>query len=404
MPCRMPALLLVGGGRWSRVYLSVLSHLAAAPGRIVVVSRHGGRLLAEAAANASADGTREIEVVASLDDAVCDAPAVGAIVANAARDHVATALALLERRIPVLLEKPVALDRSDADLLVAAARRSATALVPGLVLQHCVYLHNFAAAARAMLGAVHRIAVEWADPAAEWRYDEIKGFDAGLGVTEEIGPHIWTLLAALNGEAAGPMAEVEFRNGGLAVRLSGASGSVEIDATLERQGGRRKRCVSVTDRDGRMAALDFSTEPGLIAVGDKQWDADPDWPRRPRPLTQQIERFLQCARQPPAERDLAAAVHSTRFVAAAAALVRQAQRSWLASPAAKRAPAAERGIAVRELLAPLLTKAGMLEAGDDVRLEALTAVAMAFLAGGQDPAATPQLRAVLASGVLPGTL
>lgn len=58
-----------------------------------------------------------------------------AVVANPSALHASTAIALISAGIPVLLEKPVATNRADADALIAAARESKAPVVTGFVLE-----------------------------------------------------------------------------------------------------------------------------------------------------------------------------------------------------------------------------------------------------------------------------
>jgi predicted dehydrogenase len=392
-----PALMIVGGGRWARVYLSVLAGMDMSAAQIVIVSRHGGRALADVVAFASRHGTIPFVVVPTVAEALQGREFLGAIVANSARDHAATAVTLLERSVPVLLEKPVALESFDAERLLRASRTSSIALVPSLILRYCEYLRNFTSAARAGIGSVRAIDVTWSNPASENRYGEAKSFDAGLGIAEEVGPHIWTLLTAVAGDATYRITAAEFGSGGLAVRLKGWSNEAEIHVSLQRQAATRKRQITLSDGEGRSASLDFSAEPGAITVDQRCWDADPDWLRRRRPLARQLERFFELAHLPSSDSDIEAVRESTAFTCSASELVRRAQRRWLHSPSGRIADPNDRMVAVREILAPLLVKTGLVAAGDNEKLDAMTGRAMTLMSGTQPDDGPQDLRRVLAA-------
>jgi predicted dehydrogenase len=89
----------------------------------VVVDVDGGR----AAAMASRYGTRStVDLGAALE---CDA----VILSTPTQVHVPSALAIIEAGVPILIEKPVALELGDVDQICAAARTGGVALACGFV-------------------------------------------------------------------------------------------------------------------------------------------------------------------------------------------------------------------------------------------------------------------------------
>ena len=119
--------------------------------------------LAEALARANGISSHPFVLAQNADGVPEKEPVGAAIVANAARDHVATALSLLSRKIPLLVEKPVALTQDDAARLIGAAQTAQTLLMPGHVFRHCEYLRNFAAAAQQTFGALQSATLFWRD-------------------------------------------------------------------------------------------------------------------------------------------------------------------------------------------------------------------------------------------------
>lgn len=355
-------LLLVGGSRWARVYLSILAYIDVPLETVLVASRHGGTALAAALEKANQAGMRRFVQIPDWRDGTADA----AIVVNAARDHASTASALLTHGVPVLVEKPAALTVADAEMMIAIARREKLVLRAALALNHCFYVNNFVAALRAGLGKLASITITWADPGAEARYGETKNFDIGTGLAEDVGPHIAVLLAAIGGPAV--FADAVIARGGLSVRLRGACGGAALVVDMARQAAARRRVVSVCDADGRKAQLDFSVEPGTITLDGVARDADPGWSARPSPLTLQILDFL---RLEPRASDPDGILSSTNFAASAAELVRMQQRRWLPQSG----DAEYRLVAMRELLAPQV--AATAAPGDTAALEDMAKRALA---------------------------
>lgn len=380
MTTRGGTLLVVGGGRWARVYLSVIGKTDIPMSKVAVVSRHGGDI---AAAFKKSNGRgRAFAQYTGLDEALAAEDVSAAVVVNAARAHARTTLPLLERKIPVLLEKPVALSGYEAELMIAASKTADVRLMPALVLRFCDYLRTFERAVCESLDDIASISVRWSDPAAEVRHGETKGIDAGIGVVEEIAPHIASLLSAVIGGSSHRVDRAEFARGGLSVMLKGQWNGAALDVSLERQSARRERVVVVCDHKGREARLDFSTEPGVMTAASASRSADPDWSGRPSPLTRQLLDFIATCRGPAIEADRDAVRYSTAFTTRAASLVRDAQKQWLHSADLAAAGPQDRQIAAREVLAPWLTEAGLVAPGDNGGLVELSREIMVAVEGG----------------------
>jgi len=374
------ALLLVGGGRWARVTLSVLARMEL-PSPLLLISRHGGAALDAAIAGR---GSR----FETLEQALAGGPIRAALVVNNARDHAQTSLALLERAIPVLVEKPAALTMDQASAMTAAARAAGKRLMPGHVLKHCHYVENFAAEARSGLGDIAAIAITWRDEAGAMRYGENKSYDVGLGIAEDVGPHIATLLREILGAGFGGFTRTAIHRGGASVECDGLWREIPFSLVLERDGAKRERSVTFTDRQGREAKLDFSVEPGTISIAGQSRSADPDWPRPLGPLALQFRAFLQDPNL--VEAELAELAEATLFTAGLADAVRAAQAAWLAE-----APAGDPAAlltAMRELIAPGLAQSGRWTPGDAHGLDDTARKALEL----RNSPSKPQLAAILA--------
>jgi predicted dehydrogenase len=374
------ALAVVGGGRWARVYLAILAGMDLPFAKIVLISRHGGEKLAAALAKANAVRDGKFAQAPDLESALDTGPISAAIVVNAARLHADTARVLLARNIAVLVEKPAALTEKEASELAAASAGGAV-LHPALALVHCAYVWNFAAAIRDLGEPVQSVRIDWCDPADERRYGEIKQFDASLGVVEDGGPHIVALLSCILGRQTANIESVAIARGGFAVDLQGRWGDVALKIMLERQGAGRGRTV-ICKTASRDIRLDFASEPGTIALNGTTRSADPAWPHPQSPLALQILAFLCGEPTPPLP--LAGLTESiAALVAPAARKVREAQWSWLLSQAGMDDASADRLVAMREVLAPLL--APDWQPGDNPGLDRLALKALPLLRGNSAP-------------------
>jgi predicted dehydrogenase len=394
-------LLVIGGGRWARVYLSILARIPL-PGRaITVVSQHGGDSLDQAVAAANAQGLNRCQRMLHLEDALNQGRFAGAIVTNAARDHVRTALSLLNRRIATLVEKPIALTEAGAAQLIDAARMASVAVVPALVLRHCDYLRSFVQVARSNLTSLRKVEISWSDPAEESRYGEAKGFDFGLGVAEEIAPHVATILMMVAGGSLQLLEQTSIQRGGLGIEFGGLWNGVAFSAILERQTPVRKRLITVSDELGRRVQLDFAVEPGTISTETQIYNADSQWNRHASPLTQQTSAFIKNLSGPFHQDDIEALLTTTTFTASVAGAARLLQRRFLSS-SLDRPMEPSHVVAMRELLAPLLTDAGSLEPGDNEKLDSQARRALSLLAGTLPSKLAPELAALLRNAGLPG--
>jgi predicted dehydrogenase len=355
-----PVLALIGGGRWARVYLSVL---AAMPLEfpIVVVARHGADQLVRLRDQAG----RAVIVVPDVDNLLSSTRPAGAIVVNAANSHLPTALRLLEARVPVLVEKPPAMDVSGAASLAQAARRRHVALLPALTYLHCTYLHNFADVVRSAGVAPSTLKLEWADPAAEARYGEQKLYDRGIGLAMDVVPHVWAILASVLGDRPVALESCSMTRGGRCVRLALRVGNVACDVVLEREAAERRRFLSLDDR----ISIDFTTEPGVIAAAGHRTSGDAQWSTRAdRPVRRQVAVFLRELAAPPSERALADLNACTRLASACDQLVKEQQNRLLARSPTGRFDA-DTECAISELLAPRLLGSGRIRPGDRAALQ-----------------------------------
>lgn len=282
-----------GGGRWARLLGRILDD-ELQPGRplVFVSPRNAAGMASWAAAQ---EWNRPLSSESTID--LTRVRPAAALVVNAARDHVSSAAACLRARVPVLVEKPLALHRPHARMLARLAATTDTLLWPATVLSHDAFLQHAASVA----GPVHEVRIVWHDPSGEVRAGEAKRHDRSISVVEDAGVHVWSLLQLLGlheglvprGGGVGPLArgadgrdtavlELEDLSGaGIVVDL--ARGAPERLRTLIVSGARRVRVERFGD-----------PLPELIVDGRPA-----SWPdaavEAPRPLTTLVRQFLSAA-------------------------------------------------------------------------------------------------------------
>ena len=322
---KVKTLAIVGGGRWARVFISVLSAMDL-PHQLVVVSMSNTEKLASIRAKNNSD----FEIVPTLDHLLEQYDVEAAVVVNAARLHTDTASRLVEAGLSVLIEKPLALHKSDVDDLYARAAEIGVHVAPSLTFLHCTYLHNFARMIREHKERAVRARLEWSDPRAEVRYGEDKTYDPGISIAQDVIPHVWAILASTLG-VRGELIEAQScvaQRGGRMATFEFAFKGTPCHVVIERDAQVRSRRLVVEFPSGPQLTIDFSTEPGTIKIGSDTFSGDPDWDRATRPVPRQLQAFLTLVGQPTGEASLfQASMDSVSLAESSDALLKQQQES-----------------------------------------------------------------------------
>jgi predicted dehydrogenase len=186
-----------------------------------------------------------------------------AIVCTASSAHFDDTMWLLRQGIPVLVEKPLALEERSARKAVLEARRRGAILCVCLPLAVANYIR--AIILKHAARGVKRVDIDWFDPTSEVRYGETKGTDFTTHRVDEVIPHLWSLLKLLLGE--GPLLLVSVSSEPPdTVRVRCEANGVEIEALFGRHSPARKRRLGVSFIDGGRLDIDFTVEPGTIVV------------------------------------------------------------------------------------------------------------------------------------------
>lgn len=365
-PSQSDVIAIIGGGRWARVYLSVLAGLGL-PHRAAIVSAAN---IVELEARKDT-GLLDALIVPSLEELLANHRVAAAIVVNAARRHVGTCLELLDAGVPTLVEKPAALTRSEIGLLEARARMRAVRLVPALTFLHCSYLHRFAETLHRLGERPVGLKLEWRDASAEIRHGERKAYDAGLSVAQDVMPHVWSILTTVLRHSASETYQVrscEIARGGRLAFFTLSAAGLSSEVTLERDGSERRRLIEVSLASGRRLALDFTAEPGTIMLDGVASSGDPDWSTTIRPVARLLGQFFSSADRPKEPSLSTSAAATVTLVEDADARMKDRQLAWLAARPADRVDAHVE-YAIRDILSETLHKSGKVKPGDAAALQ-----------------------------------
>jgi predicted dehydrogenase len=280
------SIVLVGGGRWARVHAQILSSLYPRVSRLVWVSQHNRLSAQNVAAQFPFDlDVQFVDSIEALEPSSPDA----AVICTSSVSHADHAIALLTRGVPVLVEKPLALDERSALEVVNTADRRNLALWVCLPLLKASYLHLFKATWYGR--KIEKIVIHWFDPAREERYGESKQADINTNKVDEIVPHLWSILNVLLEEKVFAVSSVAAEPSGIA-GVAMWSNDVRIEMNFGRRAPQRTRHIDIAFADGGTAVLDFSREPGEASVDGIRCLVDGSWDLGQRPLVTLINEFL----------------------------------------------------------------------------------------------------------------
>lgn len=283
-------IVVIGGGRWSRVFLDVLCTLVPTVVKVLVYSPR------------NAIGMQAWISARGLKDRVCassDLPEISSdastavIVANAVHDHEKSIEWALSHKFPVLVEKPLTLNLAASQRLVDLANCKQVYFAAAHVFPFASYIEAFSRIV-ASADAIESIRVQWSDPKFESRYGEAKSYDPGLTIYADWLPHVLSILGTLVSDHDSQCEKLEFLHGGAHLCIELKLGNIPCTIELVRNDKTRKRIVEITTQQKKIT-LDFSSEPGTIISGSEAICADPDWDVTEKPVSRMLGAFLQAA-------------------------------------------------------------------------------------------------------------
>ncbi len=285
-------LALIGGGRWARTHAGVLAQFSTRIERVLWVTRYNSAA-ADAFIAQNSDAAPAFELFSSLDAALAEKPDA-AIVVTADSNHAATAEILLRHGVPTLVEKPLALSSQSAGRLIELAEQCDVALCVALHLLKADFLHYFR---QLWTGRrIDRIELEWIDPDFEMRHGEAKFLNLTANKADEAMPHLWSILKVIQAEDEPQLRGAKPRPLG-AVELEIDVGSSRATVVFGRRATARKRALKLAFQDGGTAEIDFTTEPGRIAI-DGADHPSLEAGDRIRPIAAELGDFLDIVDRP----------------------------------------------------------------------------------------------------------
>ena len=279
--------VVVGGGRWARVYITVLLKILPAHTRLLVYSPRNSQFVSNWIKRKCIEHrvavSISLPVVHQRENAVV-------IVANAAADHFSAIEWSISKGIPVLAEKPFVLSSNEFDLLINSSFQQSVQLSSAHVFLFADYLYNFKNALRS-LNNITSVSILWTDSLSESRHGEAKSFDPRVRIYEDCLPHILSILEIIQPGISPRFSSLQLYRGGAHLQLDFTTLNCVYSVCLIRNAKERRRLVTVNASETSLS-LDFTHEPGIIFNSSDETSASPNWELSPKPITLMLNAFF----------------------------------------------------------------------------------------------------------------
>ncbi|MBR0741404.1 Gfo/Idh/MocA family oxidoreductase [Bradyrhizobium liaoningense] len=265
-------LVVVGGGRWGRTWLSVVvAARGSAEGVVLAARSRPDEVRTWAAARSELAGLTVVPTVAEA--MLADRQPQAAIISSRPRDHIRDGMDALEHGLHVLVEKPVGVDPGAGRTLVAAAHHRKRILAVGTEFAYLPAFHQMSEEFAGADGA--DMTLIWEDVENEVRHGATKARHEETGLLYDLMPHALSIFRVF-----GPNAGL--RIGAAQESPDGCRGHIEF---RDDRGGRhefrcdtrataRRRLLELRTKSGH-ASVDFSGAHGLMTINGQPRTLDP---------------------------------------------------------------------------------------------------------------------------------
>jgi len=188
--------LIVGGGRWGRVWATVLSDAQGNAKNLVMAARTNPDAVRHWAS--SEPRFCDIEVCESIADAVASREGLqAAIICSRPQNHMADAIEAIRHGLHVLVEKPMATHADAAERMWVASQQARRKLSVGTEFAYLPALHQCAWEWGLSTRDVLDIRLRWEDPHLEARYGFTKSRHSEVGALGDLLPHALSIFGSL---------------------------------------------------------------------------------------------------------------------------------------------------------------------------------------------------------------
>jgi predicted dehydrogenase len=257
-------LLIVGGGRWGRVWADVLATARGSGDGVAIAARTDPESVRHWLA--TQPRLRGTKIFASMADAMTVAPAA-ALIASRPADHARDANLAIEHGLHVLVEKPISPQSGDSWKLVSAAGRAGRTLAVGTEFALLPAFHATADTLGKRLREPFHMVLHWHDPAQEVRHGAAKTHHQETSLLVDLLPHAFSIFRIFH--PALHLVSANLSEDGDRGRLllgDGQGGRHEF--VCDRSADARVRRLEIS-AGATKAVIDFATHPSKADVDGK---------------------------------------------------------------------------------------------------------------------------------------
>lgn len=255
-------IILIGGGRWARVILESL-YAIVPTGVVTYVHSPSNELGMRDWCEAK--GLHHVTVSKNYPD-VKTSENCAVIIANAAKNHKKAILWALEKKFPVMVEKPVTTSFYDTFLMGEIADKNNVILAAANVFLFSQGVYNFCKIVSTKK-FLKSIKISWIDGKSEKRGGEVKSFDPALPVYADCLPHVVSIISMISSEKI-KFLSLKLSSGGAQIVIYAKLGSIPCEIQLFRNASHRKRFVEVETSTEKLS-VDFKDDPGIVSVNNQ---------------------------------------------------------------------------------------------------------------------------------------
>lgn len=258
-------IVIVGGGRWGRVWASVVAEARGTSEGVAVVARTNPDDVRRWAR--TNERMRHMLVADSISAAFEIMPTSIAIVASRPRDHVGDGVSLLERGCHVLVEKPISDNPASARRLLKKARAVDRLLAVGTEFAFLPAFHFAATLLPPVTAHPRELKLAWTDEPAEIRHGAKKARHEEIHVLEDILPHAVSIFRIFSPGDPFDLIEVDPAPNSVGGRLTVGDrfgGRYQLQCNARSDARRRKLHI----RAGQARCeIDFADRPSIHIDG-----------------------------------------------------------------------------------------------------------------------------------------
>jgi hypothetical protein len=278
-------ILIIGGGRWARVIVSVLVEILPKSTKLIIYTNNN--IMSKWSITSYAQNN--ISIINDINE-IKYKDIDAAIVANSARKHFVFSKKLIMNQIPVLIEKPISSKLSEVLELFNLSKEMQVKVAISQIIMFTQYIKNYKEKI-CEFGKVNRLHIDWHDEEFENRYAEVKYYDAGVPIYLDCLPHILMIANYLCGGSIDKCESIDLKNGGAYLSLKLTNGEILLSVSIRRNYLKRKRYVCALVGN-KTVNLDFTVEPGIISSDNFTINADEKWDINEKPLSIMLSNFI----------------------------------------------------------------------------------------------------------------